>query len=123
MPYSVRFVRWHSTGKCKSISDERYKALQGENVHWFCVNCNKGTRHIWQALSKLEARHVKLEEELREMKDSTVSLKKDIDEKINSVTDTMLQELELTIYEKKVEQELSRKEESNAEALKGLAVP
>ena len=83
---------WHS--KCEGISDEGYKALQGENVHWFCIQCNKGVGRIWTALSKLEDRQVKLEEEVKAVRNGMESLRKDVENKMDSSMESLRRDLQ-----------------------------
>ena len=51
---------WSHT-RCENISEEGYKVLQMENIHWYCNACNKGIGKVIVMMSKIQQRQDKLE--------------------------------------------------------------
>ena len=39
--------------KCEGISEEGYKVVQKDNIHWYCVGCNKGVGKLLTMLSRM----------------------------------------------------------------------
>lgn len=86
--------------KCENISEEVYKALQVENIHWYCARCNKGIGKILLTLSKvqlkqenLEKKQEKLEKSQEVLGNGFKELKQDF-EKTNGMFDSYKSEIQ-----------------------------
>ena len=56
--------------KCENIKEEGYKVLVMENIHWYCLRCNKGIAKIVTSLIKVQKNQEKLDNEMVEVKKS-----------------------------------------------------
>jgi len=57
---------WHHA-KCENISEEGYKVLQMDNIHWYCNGCNKGVGQVLATLVKIQHNQDKLDKEVQEL--------------------------------------------------------
>ena len=68
--------------QCQNRRDESYKALEQQNVHWFCCSCNGGAVKLFKIVLRLNFRQDRMEEEVRQTKEELDSVK----EEVNKVT-------------------------------------
>ena len=58
-------VWFHS--KCQNISDDTYRLLNQDKIHFFCGNCDKAVGKILKSLTELSLRQEKLEQKVETM--------------------------------------------------------
>lgn len=79
--------------KCQNINDEGYKVLGMENIHWYCIGCNRGIGKITGTLAKVQQKQEKLEREMKEMHDKVKEefgkYKQDFQQEIKTIKDTI----------------------------------
>lgn len=73
-------VWFHS--KCQNITDDTYKLLSQDRIHFFCGNCDKAVGKILKSLADLSRRQEKLEHQVD-------TLKKDLSTEISKVYDSL----------------------------------
>ena len=63
--------------KCQSMSDDTYKLLNPDKIHFFCGNCDKAVGKILKSLSELALRQDRLDQRMNMMKkDISMELRK-----------------------------------------------
>jgi PHD-finger len=88
---------WYHS-KCQKIDDDTYKLLSsGANnaIHWYCTSCNKGVAKLLQAMSKMQARQDRMDDDLKQVKDNVALIKDELDRvgDLARTTDTKLETL------------------------------
>lgn len=77
--------RWYHL-KCQDVTEEVYKILDQECIHWYCKGCNKRVAKLVKAVAKLEERQDRLEEELEETKGEVKEVKDEV-KKLDGIKD------------------------------------
>ena len=65
--------------KCKDISEEVYRYLQGDNVSWYCDQCKRGVSKLFKALQQLMLRQQMTEENLKKMQEEADKFKSEVE--------------------------------------------
>lgn len=73
--------------KCENINEEGYKVLQMENIHWYCVGCNKGIGRILVTLTKLQKRQEKFEGEIKALHEKNVNYQSKVNSELQKLKD------------------------------------
>lgn len=81
--------RWYHC-ECQGVSEEVYKVLDQECVHWYCYSCDKRVGKLVKTVAKLEERQEKLEVGLTETRNE-VSVVKDEVRKLNTMKEEVKQ--------------------------------
>jgi PHD-finger len=111
--------------KCEDIRDEGYKVLQMENIHWYCISCNKGVGRVINTLLAVQHRQDKLEREWKELQTSTKQQHNKMEKELDSLRVEVekqrhdmsclteeLKEMNVTIQHQQQEQQKMTEEDS-----------
>jgi len=106
--------------KCEGISDEGYKILLKENVHWYCIGCNRGVGKVLTCLIKVQQQQEVQERKQIAMELELRKLREDLEKKIlDKVKDTEISlESKMSMLEnglKETKEQLSTQIESKIE--------
>jgi len=74
-----------SHAKCENINEEGYKILKLENIHWYCVGCNKGVGRVLTNMMKMQQSHEKLEKEVRDIQANSKQYQSKVDTEIEKI--------------------------------------
>lgn len=112
--------------KCEHISDEGYKVLQMDNIHWYCCGCNKGVGKVLIALGRIQRSQDYLENQFKEMQGQAKQfqntmefevkkMKEELDGTMNKMMNCLRQDLDKTLIEidKKVMERITEHEFEN----------
>jgi hypothetical protein len=53
--------------KCEKINEEGFKVLSMDNIHWYCLGCNKGVGRVLSTVMKMQRSHDKMDSEIKEI--------------------------------------------------------
>ena len=75
--------RWYHC-ECQGVSEEVYKVLDQDCIHWYCRGCDKRMAKLVKTVARLEERQEKLEVELADTKNEVKQVKDEV-RKLDSV--------------------------------------
>ena len=52
---------------CEDVSDEVLEVLQRDNIHWYCLSCNKSISKVYGFMTKLQQKQDRMEEEIKDI--------------------------------------------------------